>query len=86
MPSGPAGHQDLKHILGASLHDIVHSGAQRPQVPSGVIILHDAINMCRVGADVVLPRVLARVVEAQRIDGEYRSILVVHSALLPHIN
>ena len=73
-PTVSAEHQDLKHIVRASLHRIVHSGAQCPQVPSGVIILREAINICRAGAEVAPPRVLARVVEAQRIDGLYRRI------------
>ena len=69
MPSGPAARQDINHILGASVHGIMNSFAQRPQVPSGVIILHGAMNICRVGAEVAPPRVLAKVVESQRIDG-----------------
>ena len=46
--------------------------------------LHDTITMCKVGAEVA-PPVLAKVVEAQRIDGEYRSIWIVHSAFIPQI-
>ena len=85
MPSGPAEHQDFKHILGARVHGIANCSAQRPPVPSAVIILHETSNVCKVGAEVAPPRVLARVVEAQRIDGQYRSIWMVRSAFLPHI-
>ena len=82
MPCGPAKHQDLNHILGASLHGIVHSGAQRPQVPPGVNIFQEAINICMAGAKVAPPRVLAMGVEAQRSDAQYRSIWIVHSAFI----
>ena len=68
MPSGLAEHQDLKDISGASCNGIVNSGAHHPQVPLGVIIFQETSNVCRVGAEEAPPRVLARVVEAQRFD------------------
>ena len=69
MPSGLAEHQDLKDILGASCYDSVHSGAHRHQVPSGVILFPETSNVCKVGAEVAPPTILAKVVEAQCIGG-----------------